>query len=63
MNRLDSTESIMPFDYYSFDFCELGEDPATGEKKPHEGAKVSENLGQILLGERIRQSPYKVGAQ
>lgn len=42
----------------SFDFCEPGEDVAGA--KPTEGAKVSENLGQILLGERIRTSPYKV---
>ncbi len=51
----------MPFDYYYFDFCEPGEDPLTGETSPHVGAKVSENLGEILLGERIRHSPYKVG--
>ena len=44
----------------SFDFCEPGEDPLTGEAKPHVGAAVSENLGQILLGERIRHSPYHV---
>jgi hypothetical protein len=60
VNRLDSTETIMPFDFYYFDFCEPGEDPLTGEHAPHVGAKVSENLGEVLLGERIRHSPYKV---
>ncbi len=41
---------------FSFDFCEPGEDA----NHPKEGVKVSENLGQILLGERIRTSPFKV---
>lgn len=31
-----------------------------GQGKPHEGAKISENLGQILLGERIREAPHQV---
>lgn len=60
VNRLDSTESIIPFDYYHFDFCEMGENPYTGESEPREGAKVAENLGQILMGERIRHSPYEI---
>ena len=45
---------------FSFDFCEMGEDPETGKTEPKEGATVSENLGQILLGERIRHSPYQI---
>jgi hypothetical protein len=44
---------------FSFDFCEPGETP-DGTGKAHEGAKVSENLGQIILGERIRNAPYQV---
>eukprot|EP00036_Acanthoecidae_sp_10tr_P016848 CAMPEP_0206308858 /NCGR_PEP_ID=MMETSP0106_2-20121207/12079_1 /ASSEMBLY_ACC=CAM_ASM_000206 /TAXON_ID=81532 /ORGANISM="Acanthoeca-like sp., Strain 10tr" /LENGTH=732 /DNA_ID=CAMNT_0053739917 /DNA_START=132 /DNA_END=2325 /DNA_ORIENTATION=+ len=63
VNRLDSTESIIPYDYYHFDFCEMGEtaeSDADGTAHPKEGAKVSENLGQILLGERIRHSPYEI---
>ncbi|EDQ87579.1 uncharacterized protein MONBRDRAFT_37855 [Monosiga brevicollis MX1] len=59
VNRLDSTESVMPFDYYFFDFCEPGETPY-GRNGAHEGAKVSENIGQIILGERIRQGPYEI---
>jgi transmembrane 9 superfamily protein 2/4 len=60
VNRLDSTESIVPYDYYHFDFCELGENPVTGANNPTIGTAVSENLGQILMGERIRHSPYEV---
>eukprot|EP00039_Didymoeca_costata_P004086 m.71244 g.71244 ORF g.71244 m.71244 type:complete len:673 (-) comp12228_c0_seq1:228-2246(-) len=60
VNRLDSTESIIPYDYYHFDFCEMGENPLTGEHNPKEGANVAENLGQILMGERIRHSPYEI---
>ena len=77
VNRLDSVESVLPFEYtqyalnvltffclysfindslfffssnFSFDFCQASED----EKSP------SENLGQVVFGERIRPSPYKV---
>ena len=34
---------------FSFDFCSAGEENAP-----------SENLGQVVFGERIRASPYKV---
>jgi len=65
VNRLDSTEDIFPFDYYFFDFCEPGESafplPDGVTASPHIGAQVSENLGQVLTGERIRHSPYQVG--
>lgn len=50
VNRLDSVESVLPFEYTHFDFCQAGED----EKSP------SENLGQVVFGERIRPSPYKL---
>lgn len=61
VNRLDSTESIVPYDYYHFDFCEPGEHPLTGKMdEGHVGATVPENLGQILMGERIRHSPYDI---
>eukprot|EP00729_Bicosta_minor_P007009 gene7009-26126_t len=60
VNRLDSTESIVPYGYYHFDFCELGENPVTGQSEPRVGATVPENLGQILMGERIRHSPYDI---
>ncbi|XP_018410570.1 PREDICTED: transmembrane 9 superfamily member 2-like [Nanorana parkeri] len=47
VNRLDSVESVLPYDYDSFDFCK-----DKNEKHP------SENLGQVLFGERIASSPY-----
>uniref|UniRef100_A0A7M4FKW3 Transmembrane 9 superfamily member n=1 Tax=Crocodylus porosus TaxID=8502 RepID=A0A7M4FKW3_CROPO len=48
VNRLDSVESVLPYEYAAFDFCQNPE-----EKRP------SENLGQVLFGERIEPSPYK----
>ncbi|XP_056665357.1 transmembrane 9 superfamily member 2-like isoform X2 [Monodelphis domestica] len=48
VNRLDSVESVLPYEYDAFDFCQDSE-----EKRP------SENLGQVLFGERIASSPYK----
>ncbi|CAG9766038.1 unnamed protein product [Ceutorhynchus assimilis] len=49
VNRLNTEESVMPYEYNHFDFC-LADD----EKSP------VENLGQVVLGERIRPSPYKI---
>ncbi|KAM5195450.1 transmembrane 9 superfamily member 2-like isoform 1-T1 [Hipposideros larvatus] len=48
VNRLDSVESVLPYEYNTFDFCQ-----DYGKKSP------SENLGQILFGEQITSSPYK----
>lgn len=48
VNRLDSVESVLPYEYTAFDFCS-----ETTMKRP------SENLGQVLFGERIESSPYK----
>eukprot|EP00062_Callorhinchus_milii_P020356 gi/632975913/ref/XP_007904494.1/ PREDICTED: transmembrane 9 superfamily member 2 [Callorhinchus milii] len=48
VNRLDSVESVLPYEYAAFDFCQLEK-----ENRP------SENLGQVLFGERIEPSPYK----
>ncbi|KAG5852764.1 hypothetical protein ANANG_G00066020 [Anguilla anguilla] len=48
VNRLDSVESVLPYEYTAFDFCS-----EESEKRP------SENLGQVLFGERIEPSPYK----
>lgn len=48
VNRLDSVESVLPYEYTAFDFC-----TDVIEKRP------SENLGQVLFGERIEPSPYK----
>ncbi|XP_041111932.1 transmembrane 9 superfamily member 2-like isoform X1 [Polyodon spathula] len=48
VNRLDSVESVLPYEYDAFDFCQ-----DAAERRP------SENLGQVLFGERIESSPYK----
>lgn len=51
VNRLTSTESVIPYDYSSFDFC---------PPEDYQGQKgYSENLGQVIFGERIHTSPYK----
>ena len=47
VNRLDSVESVLPYEYTHFDFCESMKDQPP-----------SENLGQVLFGERIHSSPY-----
>ncbi|KHN75985.1 Transmembrane 9 superfamily member 2 [Toxocara canis] len=49
VNRLDSDQSVIPYEYHSFDFCVGSEDESPVE-----------NLGQVLFGERIRPSPYKL---
>lgn len=49
VNRLDSVESVLPYEYDVFDLCKDAQ-----EKRP------SENLGQVLFGERIETSPYKL---
>lgn len=50
VNRLNTEESVIPYEYNHFDFC-LPEDDS---KSP------VENLGQVVFGERIRPSPYKI---
>jgi len=50
VNRLDSEESVIPFEYSHFDFCET----SSSEDSP------VENLGQVVFGERIRSSPYEI---
>jgi transmembrane 9 superfamily protein 2/4 len=49
VNRLDSVESVLPYEYNSFDFCTTDE-----------GDSPVENLGQVVFGERIRPSPYEI---
>lgn len=49
VNKLDSDQSVIPYEYHSFDFCVGSEDESPVE-----------NLGQVLFGERIRPSPYKI---
>lgn len=49
VNRLDSEESAIPYEYSYFDFCQ-----SDSQDWP------VENLGQIVFGERIRPSPYNI---
>lgn len=49
VNRLNTEESVIPYEYHHFDFCQGDE-----SKSP------VENLGQVVFGERIRPSPYKL---
>ncbi|KAK9673297.1 hypothetical protein RND81_12G158600 [Saponaria officinalis] len=49
VNSLTSIDTEIPYKYYSLPFC-----------KPEEGVKDSaENLGELLMGDRIENSPYK----
>jgi len=49
VNRLNSEQSVIPYEYNHFDFCPANEDNAPVE-----------NLGQVVFGERIKLSPYKI---
>uniref|UniRef100_T1IN69 Transmembrane 9 superfamily member n=1 Tax=Strigamia maritima TaxID=126957 RepID=T1IN69_STRMM len=49
VNKLDSEESVIPYEYHHFDFCTVDESDSPVE-----------NLGQVVFGERIRPSPYKI---
>lgn len=49
VNSITSIDTEMPFSYYSLPFC-----------KPQGGVKDSaENLGELLMGDRIENSPYR----
>ncbi|KVH88169.1 transmembrane 9 superfamily member 11-like [Cynara cardunculus var. scolymus] len=49
VNSLTSIDTEIPYGYYSLPFC-----------KPPEGIKDSaENLGELLMGDRIENSPYR----
>ncbi|KAG8182614.1 hypothetical protein JTE90_021750 [Oedothorax gibbosus] len=49
VNRLNSEESVIPYEYNHFDFCTADDSDSPVE-----------NLGQVVFGERIRPSPYKI---
>ncbi|GLJ42964.1 hypothetical protein SUGI_0891490 [Cryptomeria japonica] len=49
VNSLTSVETELPYGYYTLPFC-----------KPQDGVKdMAENLGELLMGDRIESSPYK----
>ncbi|CAH3168813.1 unnamed protein product [Pocillopora meandrina] len=50
VNSLNSVESVIPYEYARFDFCV----PPTDKTSP------TENLGQVVVGERIRPSLYNI---
>lgn len=50
VNKLSSTHTQLPYDYYSLKFC-----------KPKDGVKsYAENLGEFLSGDRIENSAYEL---
>ncbi|XP_031555526.1 transmembrane 9 superfamily member 2-like [Actinia tenebrosa] len=50
VNRLDSVDSVIPYEYSSFDFCQ----------KDGKASSPSENLGQVVFGDRITLSSYNL---
>jgi transmembrane 9 superfamily member 2/4 len=48
---LTSTKTQIPYDYYSLGFC-----------KPKHEKEQSENLGEVLSGDHIENSVYKVSS-
>jgi len=50
VNKITSTQTQIPYDYYSFPFC-----------RPQNGVHhYGENLGEFLTGDRIENSPYEL---
>ena len=47
MNKLSSTKTQLPYDYYSLPHC-----------RPDKVVRSAENLGEVLRGDRIENSPY-----
>lgn len=50
VNKMTSTHTLLPVDYYRLPFCQ----PAGGPKMDNE------NLGEFLAGDRIENSPYRL---
>eukprot|EP01086_Lenisia_limosa_P017925 TRINITY_DN942_c0_g1_i1.p1 TRINITY_DN942_c0_g1~~TRINITY_DN942_c0_g1_i1.p1 ORF type:complete len:635 (+),score=143.10 TRINITY_DN942_c0_g1_i1:114-2018(+) len=50
VQKISSSKNLLPYNYYSLPFCE-----------PEDGVKsANENFGEILRGDRIENSPYKL---
>uniref|UniRef100_A0A0C9S5C7 Transmembrane 9 superfamily member n=1 Tax=Wollemia nobilis TaxID=56998 RepID=A0A0C9S5C7_9CONI len=47
VNKLTSTKTQLPYDYYFLEYC-----------KPKQILNSAENLGEVLRGDRIENSPY-----
>jgi transmembrane 9 superfamily protein 2/4 len=52
VNKLTSTKTQLPYAYYSLDYC-----------KPTKIINSAENLGEVLRGDIIENSPYVVSFQ
>lgn len=49
VNKLSSTKTQLPYDYYSIPYC-----------RPEAIVSSAENLGEVLRGDRIENSLYEV---
>jgi len=50
VNKMTSSKTLLPIDYYRMPFCQ-----------PDEGVHMDrENMGEILAGDRIESSPYRL---
>ena len=49
VNKLTSTKTQLPYSWYSLQFC-----------KPEEVINQAENLGEVMRGDRIENSPYDI---
>eukprot|EP01050_Picozoa_sp_SAG11_P029231 SAG11_NODE_8145_length_1055_cov_1.034519_1_plen_111_part_00 len=49
VNKLSSTKTSLPYEYYQLPFC-----------KPDEVKSYAENLGEVLRGDRIESSMYEL---
>ncbi len=49
VNKLTSTKTQLPYEYYSMPYC-----------RPEKIMPSAENLGEVLRGDRIENSPYEV---
>ena len=49
VNKLSSTKTQLPYEYYSIPYC-----------RPDPIVSSAENLGEVLRGDRIENSPYEV---
>lgn len=48
VNKLTSIKTQLPYEYYSIPFC-----------RPEKIVSSAENLGEVLRGDRIENSPYE----
>lgn len=51
VNKLTSIKTQLPYEYYSMPYC-----------RPEKIMPSAENLGEVLRGDRIENSPYEVRA-